>query len=115
MQLPKIEGGQRKLRGGQPRKTRAVVWQWVVTFKEAVPPGTISERYIARPSRRFRRHDAVISADERRTAGRTSPPQPTDRPTDRLIRQVFRAWTLCTAFLDDLTQYSISSVSFLLA
>ena len=34
----KTGGGQRKLRGGQGQKARAVVWQWVPTFKEAVPP-----------------------------------------------------------------------------
>ena len=26
------------MRGGQCRKAGAVVWQWVPTFKEAVPP-----------------------------------------------------------------------------
>ena len=39
MQLPKIGGSQRNLRGGQRQKAGAVVWQWVATFKEAVPPG----------------------------------------------------------------------------
>ena len=34
----KIGGGQRKLWGRQPWKTGAIVWQWVATFKEAVPP-----------------------------------------------------------------------------
>ena len=34
----KNRGGQRKLRGGQGQKAGAVVWQWVPTFKEAVPP-----------------------------------------------------------------------------
>ena len=38
MTLKKIGGGKRKLRGGQSQKTRAEVWQWVPTFKEAVPP-----------------------------------------------------------------------------
>ena len=31
-------GGKKILRGGQCQKTGAVVWQWVPTFKEAVPP-----------------------------------------------------------------------------
>ena len=34
----KTGGGQSKLRGGQGQKAGAVVWQWVPTFKEAVPP-----------------------------------------------------------------------------
>ena len=34
----KIGGSQRKLMGGEGQKARAVVWQWVPTFKEAVPP-----------------------------------------------------------------------------
>ena len=34
----KIGGGQRKPRGREGKKNRAVVWQWVPTFKEAVPP-----------------------------------------------------------------------------
>ena len=29
---------QRKLRGGQGQKAKAVVWQWIPLFKEAVPP-----------------------------------------------------------------------------
>ena len=35
LQLPKIGGGQEN---GQPWETRAVVWQWVATFKERGPP-----------------------------------------------------------------------------
>ena len=35
----RIGGGKKRLRGGQRQKARAVVWQWVHTFKEAVPPG----------------------------------------------------------------------------
>ena len=31
-------GGKNRLRGRQCRKAGAVVWQWVPTFKEAVPP-----------------------------------------------------------------------------
>ena len=36
----KNRGGQRQLRVGQGQKPRAVVWQWeyLPTFKEAVPP-----------------------------------------------------------------------------
>ena len=34
----KVGGGQRKLRDGHGQKARAVFWQWVPTFKEAVPP-----------------------------------------------------------------------------
>ena len=34
----KIGCGKKRLRGGQCRKAGAVVWQWVPTFKEAVPP-----------------------------------------------------------------------------
>ena len=34
----KNRGGQRKLRGGQGQKARAIVCQWVPTFKEAMPP-----------------------------------------------------------------------------
>ena len=33
----KNRGGKIRLRGGQCRKAGAVVWQWVPTFKEAVP------------------------------------------------------------------------------
>ena len=38
MEPSKIGGGQRKLKGGQPWKTGAVVCQCVATIKEAVPP-----------------------------------------------------------------------------
>ena len=38
LQPPKNGGRQRKLRRGQPWKAKAVVWQWVFTFKETVPP-----------------------------------------------------------------------------
>ena len=34
----KNRGGIERMRGGQCRKAVAVVWQWVPTFKEAVPP-----------------------------------------------------------------------------
>ena len=34
----KNRGGKKRLRGGQCQKAGAVVWQWVPTFKEAVPP-----------------------------------------------------------------------------
>ena len=39
LQLPKKVAAQGKLRGGHAGlKTGAVVWQWVATFKDAVPP-----------------------------------------------------------------------------
>ena len=34
----KNRGRKKRLRGGQCRKAGVVVWQWVPTFKEAVPP-----------------------------------------------------------------------------
>ena len=34
----KNRGRSQKLRAGQGQKARAVVWQWVPTFKEVVPP-----------------------------------------------------------------------------
>ena len=34
----KKRGGKKRLRGRQCQKAAAVVWQWVSTFKEAVPP-----------------------------------------------------------------------------
>ena len=38
LQLLKIGSGQRKLKGVQPWKACAVVWQYVSILKEAVPP-----------------------------------------------------------------------------
>ena len=35
---PKIGGRSKKTQGKTALKTEAVVWQWVGTFKEAVPP-----------------------------------------------------------------------------
>ena len=37
LQLPNIGGGKENSGAESPEKTGAVVWQWVVTFKEAVP------------------------------------------------------------------------------
>ena len=42
-----IGGGQRKLMGGEDQKAREVVWQWVPTFNEAVPPPSGDEEWEA--------------------------------------------------------------------
>ena len=70
LQLPKIGGSQIKLRGRQPRKTGAVVWQWVVSFKEAVPPGGWGWGWDAAQHLSYRIMDVLIFSDWSLITGR---------------------------------------------